>query len=175
MPKCARAHTHTNTRYSPMLLNHTLLINLGYHKGATVRKNVTLTHWSWFCGHVILLASQSCRRVIVLLGGTNFMTSYCSTVGTFDQNRPRTLTIAECLQHRKHKGLFTCMGLTVTSKKKKKTRSRKSWSKLWLNPPHDTEKHFIKGSILLEWVDLNSQIKKPSLQVIIYIYIYLYI
>lgn len=47
------------------------------------------------------------------------MTSYCGTVGTFDQNRPRTLTIAECLQHRKHKGLFTCMGLTVTSKKKK--------------------------------------------------------
>lgn len=60
-------------------------------------------------------------------------------------------------------------------KKKKRQGAERGGADLErLNPPHDTEEHFIKGSILLVWVDLNSQIKKkPSLQVIIHIYIYI--
>lgn len=129
-------------------------------------------------GEVWGLHSQSCRPVIVLVGGTNFVTSYCSTVGTFDQNRPRTLTIAECLQHRKHKGLFTCMGLTVTSKKKE-TRSRKSWSKLRKSQsPTRYRRTFYKRFhfIGMGWPEQPDKKKNPLYKwLFLYISIYFYI
>lgn len=68
---------------------------------------------------------------------------------------------------------MTCMDLAVTLKKIKDKEEKRTEANLErLNRPHHSGEHFIKGSILLEWVDLNSQIKKPSLQVIVYRYLY---
>lgn len=71
-------------------------------------------------------------------------------------------------------GFIYMHGFDCNFKKKRQGAERVGANLESLSPPHDTEEHFIKGSILLEWVDLNSQIKK-TLFTSDYFYIFLYI